>query len=264
MIEIEHIGVTFDRGGPLEKHALNDVSLRIDEGEFVTVIGSNGAGKSTLLGVLAGDVTPECGTVRIDGSAVTRRSTADRAGLVARVFQDPRAGSCDHLSVAENLAVAQRRGGRRGFSLAAGRGDRNQYTALLDDLGVDLARRLDQPAAGLSGGQRQALALVMATLSPSRILLLDEHTAALDPVMAANVLALTERVVRERRLTALMVTHSMRQAIDTGDRVLMLHGGRIIHDLPRAKHPDLTVEHLLELFERRGGGAAVTDAMALG
>jgi len=226
VISVKDIKVVFGRGTPLQKQALNGVSLTIEQGSFVTVIGSNGAGKSTLLGVLAGDVIPSEGQVLIGKSDVTRKSTAARAGLVARVFQDPLTGSCGALSIEENLALAARRGEKRGLASALGGNRRDYFKERIAELNLGLENRLKDRMDLLSGGQRQAVSLVMATLAGSEVLLLDEHTAALDPGMAEFVMNLTQKIVAERKLTTMMVTHSMRQALDYGHRTIMLQAAR--------------------------------------
>jgi putative ABC transport system ATP-binding protein len=259
MITVKDIHVTFGRGTPLEKHALRGVDLAIPEGQFVTVIGSNGAGKSTFLGALAGDVIAERGAIAIDDTDVTRWTTPRRAGLVARVFQDPLAGSCAALTIEENMALAAARGRRRGLGPALGYGRRNHFRDRIAELGLGLEDRLQDRMGLLSGGQRQAVSLLMATLAGSKILLLDEHTAALDPGTASFVLDLTRRIVRENRLTTLMVTHSMRQALDYGDRTVMLHEGRVVLDVSGEQRSGMDVPDLLALFARQRGGEDVTD-----
>jgi len=259
MIEIERLSVVFNPGTPLEKTALSGVDLTIPEGAFVTVIGSNGAGKSTLLGALAGDVPAAGGRVSIAGIDVTRWSAPKRAGLVARVFQDPMAGSCASLTILENLALAAARGRARGFGRAVTRSRKHWARERLATLGLGLEDRLNERMGRLSGGQRQAVSLLMAASAPSRILLLDEHTAALDPPTAAFVLDLTRRVVAENGLTALMVTHSMRQALDVGDRTLMLHEGRVVFDVSGPERAGMDVPHLLDLFAKHRGGREIDD-----
>lgn len=258
MIALDGVSVVYAKGTPLEKRALAGVDLRVEDGQFVTVIGSNGAGKSTLLGALTGDVPIQGGRVVISNEDVTRQSPAKRARLVARVFQDPLAGSCANLSVEENLAVAYMRGRTRGLgpSLTAAR--RAEFRDRIAPLGLGLENRMGDLMGLLSGGQRQAVALVMATLAPSRILLLDEHTAALDPGMAEFVIDLTRRVVAERRLTTLMVTHSMRQALDCGTRTIMLHEGEVILDVRGDERAGLGVDDLVAKF-RRARGQDISD-----
>lgn len=263
MIRVEGLSVVYARGTPLQKHALTRVSLTIRSGEFVSVIGSNGAGKSTLLGAVAGDVTPTAGRIEIDGRDVTRWSAAHRAGLVARVFQDPLAGSCGELTIEENLALAAARGTARGLRRALTAARRNLFRERLADLGLGLEMRLGDRMALLSGGQRQALALVMATIAPCSVLLLDEHTAALDPGMAEYVIELTRRVIGEQRLTALMVTHSMRQALDCGTRTVMLHEGEVVLDVEGTERAGLTVDALVDRFRRVRGQTIDDDELLM-
>ncbi len=264
MIELQTLSVTFNRGTPLENPVLRELSLAIPEGQFVTVIGSNGAGKSTLLNVLAGEVRADGGRLLIGGQDVNRLPTERRAGLVARVFQDPLAGTCGELTLEENLALADRRGGRRRlFSALTGR-RRAAYRDTLARLGLGLEERLGDLVGLLSGGQRQAVSLLMAALRPMQILLLDEHTAALDPRMAAFVLELTREIVADQGLTVMMVTHSMRQALDVGDRTLMMHQGRIAFDVAGEERRRLDVPDLLRLFERSQGESLSDDGLLLG
>ncbi len=259
MIEVSDLAITFGRGTPLEKHAINGIDLKVEAGEFVSVIGSNGAGKSTLLAAVAGDIRPTAGRVVIDGTDVTRRTTAQRSPLIARVFQDPLAGSCAELSLEENMALAVARGGRRGLGLAVTPARRAQFRERLTHLGLGLENRLGDRMGLLSGGQRQALSLVMATLAPSSVLLLDEHTAALDPGMAEFVIELTTKVVAEEKLTTLMVTHSMSQALSVGTRTIMLHEGRVMLDVRGEERAGLTMEDLVAKFRQFRGGKAIDD-----
>jgi len=264
VITLKDIKVVFGKGTPLQKQALNGVSLTIEQGSFVTVIGSNGAGKSTLLGVLAGDVIPREGQVLIGKSDVTRKSTAARAGLVARVFQDPLTGSCGALSIEENLALAARRGEKRGLASALGGNRRDYFKERIAELNLGLENRLKDRMDLLSGGQRQAVSLVMATLAGSEVLLLDEHTAALDPGMAEFVMNLTQKIVAERKLTTMMVTHSMRQALDYGHRTIMLHGGEIVLDVAGDNRKNLQVEDLIAMFRKMRGQTLDDDALLIG
>jgi putative ABC transport system ATP-binding protein len=264
MISVKDIKVVFGRGTPLQKQALNGVSLTIEEGSFVTVIGSNGAGKSTLLGVLAGDVLPSEGSVLIGKTDVTRKSTSARAGLVARVFQDPLTGSCGALSIEENLALAARRGEKRGLAPALGGNRRDYFRERIAELNLGLENWLKDRMDLLSGGQRQAVSLVMATLAGSEVLLLDEHTAALDPGMAEFVMNLTQKIVSERKLTTMMVTHSMRQALDYGHRTIMLHGGEIVLDVAGDSRKNLQVEDLIAMFRKMRGQTLDDDALLIG
>jgi putative ABC transport system ATP-binding protein len=264
MISLADIQVIFGRGTPLQKQALTKIDLTIETGSFVTVIGSNGAGKSTLLGVLAGDVLPTSGKVTIGGTDVTRKPTASRAGQVARVFQDPLAGSCGALSIEENLALAAARGKARGLMPALGGGRRDMFRERISGLNLGLENRMKDRMDLLSGGQRQAVSLVMATLAGSDVLLLDEHTAALDPGMAEFVMELTQSIVTERKLTTLMVTHSMRQALDYGDRTIMLHAGEIVLDVAGDSRKDLQVEDLIDMFRKIRGQALDDDELLIG
>ncbi len=264
MISVENLSVVFNKGTPLERRALKGVSLNVANSEFCSVIGSNGAGKSTLLSALAGDVLPESGKIVLSGRDVTRLSAERRAGLVARVFQDPLAGSCAQLSIGENLALAASRGRRRGLGPALGRKRLALITERVAELGIGLQHRLSQPMGSLSGGQRQALALVMATLAPSSIVLLDEHTAALDPANAEFVLALTATLAQRFGLTVLMVTHSMRQALDLGTRTIMLHEGEIIFEVRDPERRALTIEDLVAKFRKARGQELAEDRLLTG
>ena len=264
MIEIRALHVTFHPGTPLEHPALRGIDLTIPTGQFLTVIGGNGAGKSTLLDALAGEAPVTRGSIAVDDQGVTRWSVARRAPVVARVFQDPLAGTCGELTVEENLALASARGQRRGLRAACRRDRRAAFREALARLVLGLEHRLADRMNRLSGGQRQAVSLLMATLQPMNILLLDEHTAALDPRMAALVLGLTRTLVAERRLTALMVTHRLRQALDLGDRTVMLHQGRIAFDIAGPDRARLDVPDLLRRFETASGEAATDGALLLG
>ncbi|MEM8611481.1 MAG: ABC transporter ATP-binding protein [Cyanobacteria bacterium P01_H01_bin.105] len=248
MISLSDIHVTFNAGTPLAKPALLGVNVNIAAGEFITVIGSNGAGKSTLLNIISGDILCDRGQVSIGSEDITSWPTARRAELVSRVFQNPLAGSCADLTIEENLVLALRRGQLRGLQPALNNRLRDQFQARLATLDLGLENRLCDRIGLLSGGQRQALSLVMATLAPAKILLLDEHTAALDPKTAHYIMQLTDQLVTEHRLTTLMVTHSMRQALDVGNRLLMLHAGRIVFDVGPSEKAHLSVDDLLKRF----------------
>jgi putative tryptophan/tyrosine transport system ATP-binding protein len=264
MLKANDLEVTFHAGTPMENHALRGLNLTIPSGEFVTVIGSNGAGKSTLLNALSGDLLVDSGSIVIDDVNVTRRSAWQRSELISRVFQDPMAGTCEALTIEENLALAWRRGERRGLRLALNRSLQDIFREKLGILGLGLENRLQDRMGLLSGGQRQAVSLLMASLRPSRILLLDEHTAALDPKTAAFVLELTRKIVAEGRLTTMMVTHSMRQALRYGTRTVMLHEGRVVLDVSGEERARMDVPDLLRLFERTRGEAIADDALLLG
>lgn len=264
MLKAEDLRITFNPGTPIENPALRGMSLEIPTGQFVSVIGSNGAGKSTFLNAISGDLMVDEGKIEIDGQDVTRLQAWDRAGMVARVFQDPMAGTCEALTIEENMALAMARGQRRGFSFAIRRGMRELFRERLAILNLGLENRLTDRIGLLSGGQRQAVSLLMAALQPSKILLLDEHTAALDPKTAAFVLELTAKIVEENKLTAMMVTHSMRQALDYGDRTVMLHQGRVVLDVAGKEREGLDVPDLLKMFEKTRGESLSDDSLLLG
>ena len=263
MMQLNDLRKTFNPGTPIENPALRGVNLNVAAGEFVTVIGSNGSGKSTTLNAISGDLLVDTGRIVIDGRDVTRLNAWQRAGLVARVFQDPMAGTCEALSIEENLALAWQRGKRRGLGRAVRADLRTLFRERLKLLNLGLENRLRDRMGLLSGGQRQAVSLLMAALQPSRILLLDEHTAALDPKTAAFVLQLTDRIVNESKLTALMVTHSMRQALDHGTRTVMLHQGEVVLDVSGEERSRMDVPDLLAMFERTRGEKVSDDALLL-
>ena len=243
--------------------AMRGMTLHIKDGEFVTVIGSNGAGKSTFLNAISGDLLVDSGSIHIDNQDVTRMPAHKRAHLVARVFQDPLAGTCEALSIEENMALAYSRGRKRGLSFALNKENRELFREKLSVLKLGLENRLTDRIGLLSGGQRQAVSLLMASLQPSKILLLDEHTAALDPKTAAFVLELTDQIIEENQLTAMMVTHSMRQALDHGSRTVMLHQGKVVLDVSGQQRAGMDVPDLLNLFERTRGEKVSDDALLL-
>jgi putative ABC transport system ATP-binding protein len=248
MIEIERLEKTFLQPGGEKVLALRGVDLVIPSGQFVTVIGTNGSGKSTLLNAVAGSFLPDAGTIRIAGIDVTRQSEFRRAGLIGRVFQDPFKGTCPSMTVAENLRMAELRGSRRGLRVGLNRPALERYHTLLSGLGMRLEKRLKASMGTLSGGQRQAVTLLMGTLQRPQLLLLDEHTAALDPRAADQVIQITNQVVREHALTTLMVTHSMEQALEQGDRTIMMHRGEILADLSGSEREGLDPADLLKRF----------------
>lgn len=264
MLSAKNLELTFNPGTPIETRALRGLSLEIPDGQFVTVIGSNGAGKSTFLNAVSGDQSVDKGNIHIAGEEMTRRPVWDRSHRVARVFQDPMAGTCEDLTIEENMALAHRRGGSRGLSSAVKTANRELYRERLATLGLGLENRLTDRIGLLSGGQRQAVSLLMAALQPSRILLLDEHTAALDPRTADFVLKLTARIVAESKLTTMMVTHSMRQALDVGERTVMLHQGNVVLDVSGAERANMDVPDLLHMFEKVRGEKLADDALLLG
>ncbi len=264
MIELSHIRVTFNKGSPLEATALRDLSLSVPAGQFLTVIGSNGAGKSTALNVIAGLAAPETGRVTVDGTDITAWPVHARARLISRVFQDPKMGACEDLTILENFALAHGRTRPRGFRFAIDDGIREQAGERLKLLKLGLENRLGDKVGLLSGGQRQAVSLLMATTGETRVLLLDEHTAALDPKTAEFVMALTRDIVAQLALTAVMVTHSMAQALQYGDRTAMFHRGEIVFDVAGAQRAAMSVADLLALFKRDQGEELSDDALLLG
>ncbi len=250
MIRVENLNVTFNEGTPLENPVLRGLSLAIPEGQFVTVIGSNGAGKSTLLNVVSGEVSVQKGQVYLGEQEITHWPVHQRASQVARVFQDPLTGTCESLSIEENLALAQARTKTRTLSRAAKKAFRSRFIAKLRTLQLGLENRLTDKIGLLSGGQRQAVSLLMASLQPMKLLLLDEHTAALDPKTAKFILELTDEIIRSEKLTALMVTHSMKQALSVGDRTIMLHQGKLAFDVEGEARSKMGTQDLIELFHK--------------
>ncbi len=263
MLKLSHVKKTFNRGTVTEKRALTGVDLNLSDGDFVTVIGGNGAGKSTLLNMIAGVYPLDSGTSELDGEDISRLSEPKRAKYLGRVFQDPMRGTAADMQIEENLALAKRRGQRRGLRWGITKDERAEYAELLKRLDLGLETRMQAKVGLLSGGQRQALTLLMATLTNPRVLLLDEHTAALDPKTASKVLELTEQIVAERQLTTLMVTHNMNDAIRLGNRLIMMHEGRVIYDVAGEEKRALTVPDLLQKFEEVSGGELANDRMLL-
>ena len=264
MLELRSIYKTFNPGTINEKRALNGLSLTLKDGDFVTVIGGNGAGKSTMLNAVAGTYLVDEGSILIDGTDVTRLPEHRRAQFIGRVFQDPMMGTAATMQIEENLALAARRGKSRTLRAGITRSEREQYRELLKILDLGLEDRLTAKVGLLSGGQRQALTLLMATLKKPKLLLLDEHTAALDPKTAAKVLDATERIVGRDKLTTLMITHNMRDAIAHGNRLIMMYDGRIVVDVSGEEKKNLTVEQLLGLFSQASGSDEADDKLLLG
>lgn len=263
MIRLEDVHVTFNAGTVNEVRALRGISLSLQDGEMVTVVGSNGAGKSTLLNTIAGAIHPRQGRVRIGDLDVTEMVEHRRAQHVGRVFQNPLDGTAAGMTVEENLSLAARRGRRRGLRQAIGSSERRNFRDLLAEIGLGLERRLTAPVGLLSGGQRQALTLLMATMAQPRVLLLDEHTAALDPAAAVQIEELTARLVNEQRLTTLMVTHNMQQALRIGTRTIMLHQGEIALDVSKDERRGMTVDDLVKRFHETRQEALVDDELLL-
>lgn len=263
MLDIREISKTFHPGTVNEKKALNDLSLHLEEGDFVTVIGGNGAGKSTMLNAVAGVWPVDQGRIEIDGIHVTRLPEFKRARYLGRVFQDPMTGTAASMQIEENMALASRRGALRTLRPGITQKERAMYREQLRILDLGLEDRLTSKVGLLSGGQRQALTLLMATLKKPKLLLLDEHTAALDPKTAAKVLDATDRIIAKERLTAIMITHNMKDAIAHGNRLVMMYEGRIIYDVSGEAKRGLRVSDLLEKFEQASGGAFANDRMML-
>lgn len=264
MIKLNDIHVTFNIGTALETQALKGVDLTVKQGEFLTVIGSNGAGKSTSLNSIAGIAPVGQGSVVVDGKDITRWPVHKRSKIISRVFQDPKMGTCEELSILENYAIACGRTAPKGFGFAVNKSIKDQAADKLSVLGLGLENRLNDKVGLLSGGQRQALSLLMATTGETKVLLLDEHTAALDPKTAAFVMELSNRLVKELDLTVVMVTHSMSQALGTGDRTIMFHQGQIIFDISGAERENMEVKDLLDLFKKDQGEELSDDSLLLG
>jgi len=263
MLSIKGVYKTFNIGTVNEKTALRDINLELKEGDFVTLIGGNGSGKSTLLNCIAGVHAVDQGSIIIDGVNVTRLSEHRRAGILGRVFQDPMVGTAANMGIEENLALAFRRGQSRGLKWGISHKEREFYKELLRPLDLGLEDRLSTKVGLLSGGQRQALTLLMATLKKPKLLLLDEHTAALDPKTASKVLELTDKTIKAGNLTTLMVTHNMRDAIRYGNRLIMMYDGRILLDIEGEAKQKLTVEDLLQRFGRASGEDFANDRVLL-
>lgn len=263
MLTITNVRKTFNKGTINEKKALNGINLHLESGDFVTIIGGNGAGKSTMLNMIAGVYPIDSGKIVIDGINISREPEHRRAKYIGRVFQDPMRGTAANMEIQENLAMALRRGKIRGLGWGIRNNEKDYYRTALAQLDLGLQTRMTSKVGLLSGGQRQALTLLMATLQKPKLLLLDEHTAALDPKTARKVLELTEKIVNEQELTALMVTHNMKDAIQIGNRLIMMHEGRIIYDVSGEEKKKLQVEDLLEKFETASGEEFANDRMML-
>lgn len=263
MLTVRNLTKVFNRGTINEKRALDRVCLELSPGDFVTVVGSNGAGKSSLMNAVAGVFLPDSGDIFIDGKEITKWPSYKRAGLISRVFQDPMSGTAASMTIEENLIMALRRGEARRLRRAINGKDREFFQSELTKLGLGLEGRLTTRVSLLSGGQRQALTLLMATLQEPKLLLLDEHTAALDPKTAEKVLELTCSVAQSSNLTTLMITHNLDHALSVGNRTIMMHDGRIILDLKGAERNNLTINRLLEMFGKASGVNIHNDRMML-
>lgn len=264
ILQLNNIQKTFYAGTVNENYVLKNLSLELEDGDYVTVIGGNGAGKSTMLNIISGALTPDSGSVVIDGEDVTKLKEHQRAKYLGRVFQDPMMGTAANMSISENLALAYRRGKARGLKWGLPKSEEKQFVELLSMLDLGLEGRLSTKIGLLSGGQRQAITLLMATIQRPKILLLDEHTAALDPKTAAKVLEITDKIVNQNKLTTVMITHNMRDAIRHGNRLVMLDSGRVILDIKGEEKQNLTVDQLLKKFENLGGESTFSDSMILG
>ena len=263
MLMLTNVEKTFNKGTINEKKALTGLNLTLKDGDFVTVIGGNGAGKSTMLNMISGVYPIDKGKVILNGENISRWPEHKRARFLGRVFQDPMMGTAADMGIEENLALAYRRGQKRGLKWAITRDERVKYQEVLKMLGLGLENRMTSKVGLLSGGQRQALTLLMATLRKPDLLLLDEHTAALDPKTAAKVLELTEQMVEENHLTTLMITHNMKDAIRMGNRLIMMHDGKVIYDVSGEEKKNLKVSQLLEKFEQAAGEELANDRMIL-
>ena len=263
LLEINNVHKTFNKGTINEKKALQGVDLKLKEGDFVTIIGGNGAGKSTTLNAIAGLWRVDEGSIIVDGVDITKMPEHKRASLLGRVFQDPRMGTATTMSIAENLSVAYRRGQSRGLKWGITKAEKKQYREQLAEFNLGLEDRMTTKVGLLSGGQRQALTLLMAAMQQPKLLLLDEHTAALDPKTAKTVLDLTQKIVEERKLTTLMVTHNMKDAIRLGNRLIMMNDGKVIYDVEGEEKKNLEVKDLLKKFEEVSGGEFANDRMML-
>ena len=263
MLEIKDVHKTFNPGTINEKQALNGLNLTLNDGDFVTVIGGNGAGKSTMLNMIAGVYPVDSGSIIIDGVNVTKLPEHKRAKYLGRVFQDPMMGTAADMWIEENMALASRRGQIRGLKWAINNKEREQFKAMLSELDLGLENRLSAKVGLLSGGQRQALTLLMAVMKKPKLLLLDEHTAALDPKTAAKVLELSNKFISEDHLTAMMITHNMKDAITYGNRLIMMNNGKIILDVSGEEKKKLTVEYLLDAFTKLSGSEFANDRALL-
>jgi putative ABC transport system ATP-binding protein len=245
---LQNVSVTFAKGTILERQALKSINLTVNEGDFITVIGNNGAGKSTIQGVIAGTVIADSGDILIDNESIIKQNTYKRSRFIARVFQDPRTGTSEQLSIEENMSLAANRGTARNLNFAITNVERQFFAEKLSHLNMNLENRLTDLVGSLSGGQRQALSLVMATLAPAKLLLLDEHTSALDPKMAETIMQLTNKIVEENNLTVLMVTHNIEHALFFGNRTIMLKEGRIAYDLTKEERSSFDPRSLLSVY----------------
>ena len=263
ILTLDNIHKIFQAGTPNENHVLKGLSLTVNKGDFISFIGGNGSGKSTLLNSIAGSFPIDSGRIFLAAEALNARSEEERASDIARVFQDPMMGTAPRMTIAENLAIALKRGEKRGFGRTLNEEMHRQFKELLADVGLNLESKLDVEVGSLSGGQRQVLALLMATIKKPKLLLLDEHVAALDPKATEQVMRLTEERIQEEEITSLMVTHNMQHAIDYGNRLIMMDGGQIVIDLTREEKKNLSVTELVNLFHKKSGKEVLTEQKLL-
>ena len=264
MLEIKNVNVIFNKDTVNEKKALCDLNLTLNDGDFVTVIGSNGAGKSTMLNAIAGNIEVESGRIYNNGLDITYMKEHKRARFIGRLYQDPLKGTAPHMTIEENMGLAYSRGKKVRFGLGVRKSDREYFKSVCGKLGLGLEHRLKNEVGGLSGGQRQALTLLMATMETPELLLLDEHTAALDPKTSKKIMEITDRIVTENNITTLMITHDMNHAISYGNRLIMLYQGKIVVDVKGEEKKNLTVEDLMRLFHQNSGETLVSDELVLG
>ncbi len=260
MLSIKNLSKTFDKGLPTENILFENFNLEIDKGEYISVVGSNGSGKTTMLNIIAGNLYTDSGNIVFDGADVTKMAEYKRASKIARVFQDPKMGTCASMTVAENITMALNKGKPYGLKWGIKKSYKKDFAEMLKTLSMNIEDKVDVLCGQLSGGQRQALALLMSTITKPDLLLLDEHTAALDPRTSENIMELTREVVEERKITALMVTHNLEYAIRYGTRLIMLHEGQILLDIKGKHKKELTIAELVELFRNAQGGV-LTDEM---
>lgn len=263
ILQLETIHKTFQAGTANENHVLKGLSLTVNKGDFISFIGGNGSGKSTLLNAIAGVFSVESGKMFLDEKDLGNISEEDRAKDIARVFQDPMMGTAPRMTVAENLAIALNRGNKRGFGRTLNADNYNFFEELLADIGLNLETKLNTEMGALSGGQRQVIALLMATIKKPQLLLLDEHVAALDPKATELVMKITEERIKEEQITSLMVTHNMQHALDYGNRLIMMDNGQIVIDVAGDEKRGLTVPDLIDLFHKESGKAMLTDQILL-
>lgn len=263
MLQITNVNKTFNAGTINENHVIKDLSVTINDGDHISVIGGNGAGKSTILNLISGGLFPDSGKIELDGQDITYMPEFKRASYIGRVFQDPMMGTAADMLIEENLALAFRRGKKKSLKWYTSNSERDVYRELLSQLDLGLENRLDAKIGLLSGGQRQAVTLLMATINDPKLLLLDEHTAALDPKTAAKVMELSDKIIREKNLTTLMVTHNMKDAITYGNRLIMLDKGRIVLDISGEEKHNLTVQELVDRFSNASGGEVTDEALLL-